>query len=110
MKRKFVLSTALISVMAATSSASAHIVETRGGAACATWAQQRPKNSKLLETWLLGYLSGMAQQADIDVPKAVDNDAIFRWMDDYCRRNPQQRIVMGGYLLFGKLRTEGGLK
>lgn len=97
------------SAMAA-SSVSAHLVETRGGVTCAAWAQQRPKASKLQETWLLGYLSEMAQEADIDLPKAVDNEAIFGWMDDYCRQNPKQPVVLGGYMLFGKLRTEGKLK
>jgi hypothetical protein len=52
----------------------------------------------------------MAQGADIDLPKAAEDDAIFRWMDDYCKQNPKQGVALGGIMLFGKLRSDGKLK
>jgi hypothetical protein len=104
------LAVALLASVGAVSPAFAHLVQIRGGVTCSEWTQQRVKNSKLLETWLLGYLSGMAQEADIGLPAAVEDDAIFRWMDAYCKQNPKQGINLGGFMLFGKLRSDGTLK
>ena len=85
--------------------AHAHLVETRGAASCETWLKERPNNAKLHESWLLGFMSGVSQEADIHFPKAMDNAALFKWMDDYCRKNPRQTIQLGGYMLMGKLRS-----
>ena len=100
----------LLAATTTATSAHAHLVATRGGLTCSAWMQQRPKASKLSETWLLGFLSGMAQQADIDLPQQPDDDSLFRWMDDYCRANPKQHVAVGAFVLFGKLRAEGGSK
>ena len=101
-------SSILIAVFAALTvmPAQAHLVESRGAASCETWSKQRPRNAKLLESWLLGYLSGLAQEADHHFPKSMDDAALFRWMDDYCRQNPKQMIALGGFMLMGKLRAE----
>jgi hypothetical protein len=110
MNRMMMLGAVLVAWFAATSPASAHLVQIRGGVTCAAWNQQRPKNSRLLETWLLGYLSGMAQEADKGLPAAVEDDEIFRWMDAYCKENAKQGVNLGGYMLFGKWRSDGKLK
>ena len=96
--------------LALTPAAQGHLVESRGGASCETWSKQRPHNAKVLESWLLGYLSGLAQEADHDFPKVMDEAALFRAMDDYCRQNPRQTIALGGFMLMGKLRTDLSLK
>lgn len=75
--------------------ASAHIVDTRGSSTCEAWTKQRPKQSKLLEAWMLGFMSGQAQIADIDIPKGVTSGAIFVWMDKYCNKNPRQGLGDG---------------
>jgi len=104
MNRSSVAIAALV-VLAAVVPASAHVVESRGAASCETWLKERPNNAKLHESWLLGFMSGVSQEADIHFPKAMDNAALFKWMDDYCRKNPRQTIQLGGYMLMGKLRS-----
>ena len=110
MKRRALHVALVAATLLAASSAVAHLVDTRGGVTCAMWMQQRPKNSQLLEAWLLGYMSGLAQEADIHLPKAVDNDEMFRWMDDYCKKNPKKIVTLGGFIMFNKLRADGSLK
>jgi hypothetical protein len=105
MSRWSVVTTAWIILAAVAPAAGAHLVESRGAASCETWLKQRPNNAKLHESWLLGFLSGVSQEADIHFPKVMDNAALFKWMDDYCRQNPRQTIQMGGYMLMGKLRS-----
>jgi hypothetical protein len=91
--------------MLAVGQASAHLVESRGAASCETWLKARPSNASLHESWLLGFMSGVSQETDIDFPKGMDNVALFEWMDDHCRKNPRQTIALGGYMLMGKLRS-----
>lgn len=97
---------ALVVLAGIAPAASGHLVETRGAASCETWLKQRPNNAKLEESWLLGFLSGVSQEADIHFPKSMDTPALFKWMDDYCKKNPRQTIQMGGFMLMGKLRAE----
>lgn len=101
---------AALGTLVAASVASAHIVDTRGSSTCEAWTKQRPKQSKLLEAWMLGFVSGQAQIADIDIPKGITSDAIFVWMDKYCKKNPRQGLAMGGYMLFSEIQTDGRLK
>jgi hypothetical protein len=72
---------------------------------CETWSKQRPRNAKAAEAWLLGYLSGLAQERDADFPKGMDDAALFRWMDDYCRRNPAHTTALAGFMPMSKLRS-----
>ncbi len=110
MNRKAILVAAFASMIAASPYASAHLVQIRGGGTCADWMKQRPKQAQLLETWLLGYLSGMAQQLDIHFPKEVSNDAVFLWMDTYCKQNPGKGLQTGGFRLMGKFANNEGVK
>lgn len=110
MNRKATLVAALAFMIAASSDVSAHYVQIRGGGSCAKWAKQRPKQAQLLETWLLGYLSGMVQQLDIHFPKGVSNDAVFLWMVNYCKQNPKDGLQAGGFRIVGKLANDGSLK
>ena len=52
----------------------------------------------------------MAQQLDIDFPKDVSNDAVFLWMDNYCKQFPGRGLQIGGFRLIGKLSNKEGLK
>ena len=103
MNRNATLVAALATIIAANSDVSAHFVQIRGGGSCVEWTKQRPKNAQLLETWLLGYLSGMAQQLDIHFPKGVTNEDVFAWMDNYCKQRPKGGLQDGGFRMFGKL-------
>jgi hypothetical protein len=105
MNRSSILIGAWVTLAAIAPAANGHLVESRGAASCETWLRERPNNAKLHESWLLGFLSGVSQEADINFPKGMDNAALFKWMDDYCRQNPRQTIQLGGYMLIGKLRS-----
>jgi len=110
MTRSIMPAAMLAILLAMPSLADAHLVASRGAVTCETWTKQRPQNAKTAEAWLLGYLSGLAQEADHDFPKVMDDAALFRAMDDYCRQNPRQTIALGGFMLMGKLRTDLPLK
>lgn len=44
--------------------------------------------------WGLGYLSGAASySSDLDPLRAMDADAVFYWIDNYCRIHPLDRFV-----------------
>jgi hypothetical protein len=96
--------------IAASSGTSAHFVDILGGVSCVDWSKQRPKTSKALEAWVLGYFSGMAQQLDVSIPKTVTPDSVLRAMDQYCKDNPKKRVEHGAYFYFGKLNSDGLLK
>src|SRR5512138_1327769 len=85
--------------------AEAHMVASRGAITCETWLAQRPRNSKAVEAWLLGYLSGLAQERDRDLPDVMDDEAMFRWADDYCRSHPKATAAVVGVQLMIKLRS-----
>lgn len=101
-----IVTTALVAVLlVAPSFAQAHIVASRGAVTCETWTKQRPGNAKAAEAWLLGYLSGLAQERDRDLPNVMDDGALFRWMDDFCRSHPRYTTAEAGVKLMSKLRS-----
>jgi len=95
----------LAALLIAPSLAEADMVASRGAITCETWLAQRPRNSKAAEAWLLGYLSGLAQERDRDLPDIMDDEALFRWVDDYCRSHPKATSAVAGVQLMSKLRS-----
>ena len=81
------------------------MVTSRGAVTCEAWLAQRPRNSKVAEAWLLGYLSGLTQERDRDLPNVMDDEALFRWVDDYCRSHPRANSAVAGVKLMSKLRS-----
>ncbi len=90
----------------------------RGGISCAQWSWERGKQTALFErAWLLGYLSAVAVKTGKEfwgAPKGAEadrlqNEATYRWMDDYCRANPLQDVDDGAEILFAE-RTGGTKK
>lgn len=105
MARSFVTAALLAVLLLAPPLAGAHIVASRGAVSCETWTKQRPRNAKAAEAWLLGYLSGLAQERDRDLPNVMDDEALFRWMDDFCRTHPRYTTAEAGVKLMSKLRS-----
>ena len=101
---------AIAALLAASLPAEAHFVRMRGEPTCAAWTSQRPANAGAHEAWLLGFVSGVAQEMDKNVPDEATHEAIFHWMDDYCARNPNHSVGRGGYFYVGKLRGEKKFK
>jgi len=78
-----------------------------GGADCGQWLKQKAPSDK---AWLLGFMTGFnamyAIQKDTDEdPLRNINSAeqIFVWMDNYCQKNPLEKVGMGGLKLFIEL-------
>jgi hypothetical protein len=67
-----------------------------GTISCGAWtASRREGRASLSEQWILGFLSGVGYEAGGgDNPlNGVDADAVWAWMDNYCRANPLDRVA-----------------
>jgi hypothetical protein len=77
-----------------------------GQADCGLWDKARQeKRSAVLEHYVLGFLNGMAMGTDTEFwrpPNAlpISRDAVFLWMDGYCRKEPLSQIITGAHRLF----------
>ena len=63
---------------------------------CGTWTADRTDRAVVtlpVEQWVVGYLSGVALWApNLDPMKGIDAQAVWAWMDYYCRAHPQVTI------------------
>ena len=69
-----------------------------GRNSCGTWTANRsdPKTLKTYvdTSWVLGFIAGAAVfGADRDPGKGLDNQAIYAWVDNFCRDHPSSKIV-----------------
>ncbi len=61
---------------------------------CGSWSASRRANnvrSWVTEQWVLGFLSGVAYAASSSGPDpltGVDDEAVWAWVDNYCRAHP----------------------
>jgi hypothetical protein len=67
-------------------------------ASCGKWVQQRslPQHPARAqdEAWIAGYLSGINIAASSgDLLRGLDDEAIYSWMDNYCRSHPLEGIA-----------------
>jgi hypothetical protein len=72
-----------------------------GVLSCETWAANRRDGVAVaVDQWILGFLSGAAYQGPgpqvLNPLKGVDADAVWAWMDTYCRAHPIDRIADAG--------------
>jgi len=66
---------------------------------CGAWTGARQQNeAELPEHWLLGYLSGIGSESvsGTDPLKSMDAEAVFAWVDNYCRAHPLDTIERAG--------------
>ena len=107
----FVAVIAHLSLAVASPHASAQRVGIKGGASCGTWVKEEASHKNMSEginfsrNWIVGYLSGLAVATKKDfwgTPNVnlLDNDSVFLWVDNYCRRNPLNNLDDAGYALF----------
>jgi hypothetical protein len=86
-------------------------VSVRGVSSCGGWIEDRSKagvGTLINESWLVGFLSGVAFESERDFVKGTDNASLFLWMDNYCRANPLSDVASGGYKLFQELAKQKG--
>ena len=85
--------------------------EARQAPSCGEWIVHREKSDTLAlgnASWLLGYLAGMATGSGRDFLGGADNASIYKWMDNYCRKNPLRDLSSGGNALAAELTTQKG--
>jgi hypothetical protein len=76
---------------------------------CGEWLTNRSSYEK---GWLLGYMSGLSSMHDLNkrpgdpLDKITSPNQIYIWMDNYCRKNPLQKIGNGGVSLFIELMNK----
>jgi len=73
--------------------AQSETVTIKGSRSCGTWIQDRKINDAIdSETWVIGYLSGIAVSYNKDILRNSDNSSLYLWIDNYCQKNPLNRI------------------
>jgi hypothetical protein len=83
-----------------------HAITVRGLRSCGIWVEEESKDSPGRmgnQTWLIGYISGLAIGTGKDVLKGTENTSLFLWMTNYCRANPLKDIGDGGAELYFEL-------
>ncbi len=96
----------LVSSIGAVAHAADGAVEARQAPSCGEWVAHREKSDTLAlgnASWLLGYLSGLAIAGGRDYLAGTENVALYKWMDDYCRKNPLRNVSLGGSALAAEL-------
>jgi hypothetical protein len=98
---------------AACTAANADGLNIRGARSCGEWVEGHQVNVSTLdgtfaETWLIGYLSGIAAATGKDFLGGTDNASIFLWVTNYCRANPLNSLDEGGTSLFALLTKRKG--
>jgi hypothetical protein len=71
------------------------------------WTQARQsRNANQLAQWISGYLSGLNMETDYpDALLGTDYNGLMAWIDNYCRSNPLDKIVIAASRLFDELRS-----
>ena len=85
--------------------------QARQAPSCGEWIVHREKSDTLAlgnASWLLGYLSGLAVASGRDYLSGTENSSIYKWIDDYCRRNPLRDLASGGSALAAELSAKKG--
>ena len=110
------LSAAALTVMLATGVSTQALSQTPttvmgfADTSCATWTQERTNHqSQRMEDWALGFASGadgvLSQSGSPDFLKNVEgHDALFSWIDNYCRSNPREVFPIAVMNLIIELR------
>ena len=66
-----------------------------GTVSCGAWTTARhDKGAWGYEQWVFGYLSGTADNLGgaVDPLRGLDKQAVWSWMDNYCRAHPLEKI------------------
>jgi len=81
-------------------------VTLRGASNCTIWIKERAQEHAQYEkAWLSGYFSGLAIGTDVNFwgskgKDEIDNEAVWKWMDEYCAAHPKDSLVTAAEKLF----------
>jgi len=72
---------------------------------CREWTARRTSGARAdaPQMWLAGYLTGLATALRVDALAITDAEAVFEWMDGFCREHPDELVSTGGGILFSEL-------
>ncbi len=87
----------------------ARTIEVRGVRSCGEWVSDNKTLALGNQTWLLGYLSGIAVATRKQILSGTDNQSIYLWVDNYCRANPLQSLSDAGADLYFELVKQKNL-
>jgi hypothetical protein len=87
----------------------ARAIEVRGIRSCGEWVSDNKTLALGNQTWLLGYLSGIAVATGKQVLNGTDNQSIYLWVDNYCRANPLKSLPDAGNALYFELVKQKNL-
>jgi hypothetical protein len=81
-----------------------------GNLSCGAWTQERQSSSQSssshVRQWVLGYVSGANYWNEYqDFLGPVDAPAIYAWIDNYCRSNPLEKLIVAADRLVQELWT-----
>jgi hypothetical protein len=87
---------------------------------CATWTAERAKPSlerftnrqfmgERMESWAIGFVSGSNWSSKgKDELEGINADAVYSWLDNYCRQNPLDRFPTAVNRLAQELSDRAG--
>jgi hypothetical protein len=91
----------------------ANAVNVRGARSCGEWIQSHAEANSwtalVEESWVIGYLSGMAMTSNTDFVHGTDNQSIFLWISNYCQANPLNDVADASDELARQLVKRKGL-
>jgi hypothetical protein len=76
-----------------------------GGDDCGIWVASRTaRTSVALEALTQGFLNGLALGSGVEFWQATDStisrEAVYLWMDNYCRQHPLEQLTKAWVALF----------
>lgn len=90
--------------------------ESRGARSCEAWLAYRQDeqegyllNAEVLQTWIVGYLSGIVAGSGMDFLAGTDNSAVFLMVDTYCGQHRQMNLSGAGTQVARELMQQKGI-
>jgi hypothetical protein len=88
-------------------------VDSRGARSCYEWQKHRaeategyPLDADIIQTWLVGYFSGVVAGAGMDFLVGTKNPRLFEMADVLCQRHPQADLAFIGTAIARELMQE----
>ena len=88
-----------------TGAANAQGITVEGILDCGQWVRARTeKNSTAIGHYVIGVINGLAIGKGVEFWRAgginISTEAIYLWMDGYCRQHPLNQVFEGAFALY----------
>lgn len=105
-----------VGVFLLASTLAATAVDSRGARSCWEWQQHRLEagegytlDAEIIQTWLVGYLSGLVAGSGMDFLVGTSNPVLYRRADALCKSYPQVDLAFVGTAIARELMREKGI-